>query len=123
MTFTIQALTPSLNKLVKGRTNWKGYRQLQQDWYYLVKLASQDLEIAPAAARERRKVEVVSYRVSLLDKDNLVGGMKLLWDALAAAGIIHDDGPKFLESDVAQEPVRKRRDERTVVTVTAEGQP
>ncbi len=118
-TFTIPELTPSNNKLVKGRTHWTAYRQMKLDWFYRVKLATQDIDIPPAAVMEFRKVAVRSYRVSLLDDDNLRGGMKILWDALTDAGIIYDDGPKFLEKMPSeQEPVRKKRDEKTVVTVT-----
>lgn len=117
-TFTIPELTPSLNKLVKGRTHWREYRKEREDWYYRVKLATQEIDIPPAAVMEARKVEVMSYRVSLLDPDNLAGGMKILWDALIAAGVIYDDGPNFLTAVVGQAPVRKRRDEKTDLKVT-----
>mgnify|MGYP000717891661 CR=1 FL=1 len=118
-TFTIPALTPSLNKLVKGRTHWAVYRKMKEDWFYLVKLATQDLEIPPARDFELRRVEATSYRVSLLDQDNLEGGMKLLWDAMVDAGYLYDDGPRFKETgEITQVRVRKRRDEKTVVRVT-----
>ncbi len=118
-TFTIPELTPSNNKLVKGRTHWTVYRKMKEDWFYLIKLATQDIEIPHAAEFEVRRVEVVSHRVSLLDKDNLEGGMKILWDAMTAARLLYDDGPKFLERPPAEQvPVRKRRDEKTVVTLT-----
>ncbi len=114
-TFTIPELTPSLNKLIKGRTHWREYKQMKLDWFYRIKLATQDIDIPPAAAMEARKVEVTSYRISLLDSDNLAGGMKILWDALTAAGIIYDDGPRFLAAIVSQISVRKKRDEKTMV--------
>ena len=117
-TFEIPELTPSLNKLVKGRTHWREYRKEREDWFYRVKLATQDIDIPPAAAMEARKVEVTSYRVSLLDPDNLAGGMKILWDALTAAGVIFDDGPRFLIAVVSQVPVRRKRDEKTELRVT-----
>lgn len=51
--------------------------------------------------------------------NNLAGGMKVLWDAMVAAGYLFDDGPKFLERDrPGQVQMRKKRDEKTVVTVT-----
>jgi len=118
-TFTIPQLTPSLNKLVKGRTHWTDYQHLQRDWFYLVKLATQELDIPRAAKFEKRKVEAWSHRVSLLDYENLVGGTKLLWDAMVAAGYLFDDGPKFLETGLIEQVVeRKRRDEKTVVRLT-----
>jgi Holliday junction resolvase RusA-like endonuclease len=117
--FAIAELTPSLNKLVKGRTHWSEYRRWQKDWFYRVKLATQDIEIPLPAPQEKRKIEVTSYRVSLLDPDNLKGGMKLLLDALVDAMLIYDDGPKFLEfPDPGQVQVRKHKLEQTVVRLT-----
>lgn len=117
--FAIAELTPSLNKLVKGRTHWSEYRRWQKDWFYRVKLATQDLEIPPPAAQEKRKIEITSYRVSLLDSDNLKGGMKLLLDALVNAQYLYDDGPKFLEfPDPGQVQVRKHSLEQTAVRLT-----
>lgn len=118
-TFTIPELTPSNNKLVKGRTHWTVYRKMKEDWFYLLKLATQDLEIPPAESMERRRISVESRRVSLLDEDNLAGGMKILLDAMVAAGYLFDDGPKFLERDrPVQVQVRKKRDEATVIRLT-----
>ena len=117
--FQIDDLTPSLNKLVKGRTHWSEYRRWQEDWFKRVKLATQRLEIPHAADGEKRKLEVTSYRVALLDEDNLKGGMKLLLDALVDAKYLHDDGPKFLEfTDPGQVQVRKHKDECTVLRLT-----
>ena len=123
-TFEIPELTPSNNKLVKGRTHWTAYRKMKEDWFYLLKLATQDLEIPRALDFEKRKIEAASHRVSLLDEDNLEGGMKILWDAMVAAGYLFDDGPKFLERNrPTQVQVRKKRDEKTVVRLTIEDRP
>jgi len=108
--FAIPELTPSLNKLVKGRTHWTVYRDWQKDWFYRVKLATQDIEIPPPAPMEKRMIEVTSYRVALLDPDNLKGGMKLMLDAFVSANLLYDDGPKFLEfPDPGQVQVRKHK--------------
>ena len=118
-TFTIPAITPSNNKLVKGRTHWSSYRRMKEDWFYLLKLGSQNLDIPAAADFEKRKVEVISYRLALLDQDNLAGGMKLLWDAMVDAGYLYDDGPSFLDAPKpAQGVVHKRKDQRTEVRIT-----
>lgn len=85
----------------------------------LVKLATQDIDIHQAQQFEKRKIEALCYRGSLLDEDNLEGGMRILWDAMVAAGYLYEDGPRFLERDrPAQVQVRKKRDEKTVVIVT-----
>ena len=45
--------------------------------------------------------------------------MKILWDAMIDAGYLFDDGPRFLEKEKpVQVPVRKKRDEKTVVELT-----
>jgi len=118
-TFTIPAITPSLNKLVKNRTNQWAYCKLKEDWFKWVKLGSQDLDIPQAADFERRRVEVVSYRLALLDDDNLAGGMKLLWDAMVQGKYLYDDGPNFLDAPKpVQGVVHKRKDQRTEVRLT-----
>ena len=117
--FTIEALTPSNNKLVKGRTHWAVYDKMKETWFYLVKLAVQDLEIPRPAPMEKRQPEVTSYRVSLLDSDNLKGGMKIMLDAMVNADLLYDDGPKFLEfTDPDQVQVRKHKLECTVCRLT-----
>lgn len=117
--FTIPAITPSNNKLVKGRTHWSAYRKMKQDWFYLVKLGAQDLDIPPAEPFERRRVEVISYRLALLDQDNLAGGMKLLWDSMVDANLLYDDGEKFLETEKpTQVRVRKRSQQGTAIKLT-----
>ena len=117
--FAIDALTPSLNKLVKGRTHWTDYRKMKEAWFYLAKLAVQDLEIPRPKPFELRRLEVTSYRVALLDPDNLKGGMKIMLDALVDAELLYDDGPKFLEfPDPGQVQVKKHKLEQTVCRPT-----
>jgi Holliday junction resolvase RusA-like endonuclease len=115
--FVIPELTPSLNKLVKGRTHWREYTRMKESWFYLVKLAVQGFEpeIPHAKPNEKRYAEVLSHRVALLDKDNLTGGMKILWDAMVNARLLFDDGPKFFEATTEQIQVRKHKLEKTDV--------
>ena len=117
--FSIPALTPSENKLIKGRTNRWDYRKLREDWHNWVKVGCQYIEIPEALPYEKRRVDVVSYRVSLLDRDNLVGGMKPLFDGMVSGGLLFDDGPKYLEKgEIDQVRVPKRSLERTEVVLT-----
>lgn len=118
-TFTILAITPSLNKLIKNRTNQWAYCKLQEDWFKFVKLGSQYLDIPQAADFEKRKVEVISHRLALLDQDNLAGGMKLLWDAMVQGKYLYDDNEEYLETGKpTQVRVGKRKDQRTEVRLT-----
>lgn len=120
-TFVIPDVTPSLNRLIRGRMNWVSYRRLQREWFFLVKIATENIDIPHAKAFEKRRVDVTSYRLKLLDRDNLVGGMKLLWDAMIAANYIYDDAPTFLETgQIEQKLVKKRKDQRTIVRLTIE---
>jgi hypothetical protein len=118
-TFSIPAITPSLNKLVKGRTHWTEYRRLKSDWFYLVKIGCQYLDIPAALPYEKREANFVSYRLALLDPDNLAGGAKILWDSMVNAGLLFDDSEKFLiTGKPRQVQVKKRKDERTEVVLT-----
>jgi len=116
-TFTIDDITLSNNKLL--RMHWKNRCDLRDDWFKLVKLATQYLDIPQAKKFERRKVEVNSYRLSLLDQDNLAGGMKILWDAMVKAKYLWDDNEEFLETGKpGQGRVGKRKDQRTEIRLT-----
>jgi len=51
---------------------------------------------------EKRKVTFISYRTKLMDKGNLIGGMKELLDALEKLGLIFFDSPAYLEDGYFQ---------------------
>ena len=53
-------------------------------------------------AKGKMKVLIVSHRPRELDKDNLIGGAKLVCDAMKRLGLIVDDNPEFLEADYRQ---------------------
>lgn len=64
----------------------------------------------------RFAVSVKSYRLRLLDPDNLCP--KYFIDGLRYAGLIPDDRSEDIELAVTQEKVARAEDERTVVTIT-----
>lgn len=66
-------------------------------------------------------MEFLTYRIQLLDKDNLYGGSKFHIDALRYAGVIADDDAKTLDLVVRQEKVSQKAQERTVITLTSLG--
>lgn len=68
----------------------------------------------------RYVVRITSYRCgTLLDPDNLAGGVKYFVDSLRYAGLIPDDRPQDIELQTAQVKVSKRNEERTEITVRA----
>jgi len=63
---------------------------------------------------EKRKVTFISYRKRLMDKGNLIGGMKQLLDALEKLGLIFFDSPAYLEDRYFQ---FKGKPERTEIII------
>lgn len=85
----------SLNELL--RVHRFAHRRLRRQW-----------ERALIAFSGRRfagpftRIEIASYRKQLLDYDNLVGGCKLLLDAIRALEWIEDDDPDAIKVDYRQ---------------------
>lgn len=65
----------------------------------------------------RHHVRIRSYRVRLLDVDNLYGGCKHLIDSLRLSGIIPDDDPTSISLEVTQEKIKGYKNEKTEVEV------
>jgi len=114
-TFTIPRITPSLNKML--RTHWAELRKLKHTWGGEVQAATFDHDIPPAKTLEFRRMKIVSYRTSLLDPDNLYGGVKILVDRLVEQGFLYDDRQSCLDLEVSQVKVKKRSEQRTEITI------
>lgn len=65
----------------------------------------------------RHHVRIKSFRVRLLDVDNLYGGCKHLIDSLRLTGIIPDDDPASISLEVTQEKIKGYANEQTEVEV------
>lgn len=65
----------------------------------------------------RFRVRIRSYRVRILDLDNLYGGVKYFVDSLRYAEIIPDDDPESITLQVSQEKVKNYSKEKTEVEV------
>ena len=113
---TISSITPSLNKLI--RTHFRGRMELKENLGWEVMVATYGLDIPPATEPLPRTVKITSYRVSLLDEDNLIGGTKPLTDCLVDQKLIYDDRPTLLELHVEQRQVKKRSEQRTEITIS-----
>jgi len=69
------------------------------------------------SGRPRHHVRIKSFRVRLLDVDNLYGGCKHLIDSLRLTGIIPDDDPASITLEVSQEKIKGYSNEVTEVEV------
>jgi len=114
--FVIPRLTPTNNVLL--RTHWRERKRLVEEWFWELKMATQALEIPRPAFGESRRLALISRRCQLADEDNFRGGLKPLLDAMTAAELLFDDGPKFLRLQAAQVKVRRRAEERTELRLT-----
>lgn len=70
-----------------------------------------------AAGSPRIVVRIASFRVRLLDPDNLAGGAKYIVDGLRYAGLIPDDSPDQIILEVSQKKVTNRNQELTSVEI------
>ena len=61
---------------------------------------------------------VESSRCRLLDPDNLVGGVKYFIDGLRHSGLIYDDRQEDIILRVSQKKVAKRKEEKTIISLT-----
>lgn len=70
-----------------------------------------------AESQSRPLVRITSYRVKLLDEDNLRGGCKALADLLKVAGLIEDDSPEHIRLETPQVKVEKKAHQRTEIEI------
>jgi Holliday junction resolvase RusA-like endonuclease len=108
-------VTPSVNKLL--RMHYFA-RKREQDKYKKWLAAAGAVDRRFNAEKEKRHVEIHSFRKRRIDLDNLIGGMKLLIDALCDVGLLWDDSPRYLDLTVIQETDGKNP--RTEVSIFEE---
>jgi hypothetical protein len=70
-----------------------------------------------AEGSRRAVLRIIRKSCRLLDADNLGGSCKPLIDAIRYAGLIADDDPASVELIFAQERVKRRADEGTLVEI------
>ncbi len=104
-TFVISRRAPSLNEHVQnaGPSRWK-YKKEREIWCLEFRKVRIELAI-PKATAKRRLVVHRAYcgREKERDYVNLVGGMKVIVDALVLEGLLVDDAPKHLDDEYLQE--------------------
>jgi len=114
----IKSLTPSLNKLLV-MNRWKR-AELKDDlaWEVYAELQEQNPDYKVITAPQKKRLNIVSYRKSFLDKDNFIGGLKPLIDAIKELKLIYDDSPIFLNLQAEQKIEKKRNKQRTEITIS-----
>lgn len=112
----LPVVTLSENRLL--RMHWTA-RKAEQHKYlkWLIAAGAQD-KMFYVGEKEKRAVEIYSYRKRRIDPDNLTGGMKPLIDCLRKINLIWDDSPKYLDLTVIQETDGK--DPRTEIVIYKE---
>ena len=111
----INMLTPSLNKFL--RTHFMKRYWLKDQFMWLLKIAGSG-SIDEAGEREKRKIKLISYRKSFLDKDNFIGGCQPLINALKGLRLIYDDSSEFLDLETEQVIEKKRNNWRTEIIIS-----
>jgi hypothetical protein len=109
-------VTPSLNET--QRMHWAKRRKLARAWAWDFTVWMRVLDHATWIAAGRRRVAIERVGAKLLDKDNLVGGVKIPVDAMNRLGIIRDDSPEWLELEVTQRKAAKGEKPHTEITIT-----
>lgn len=102
--FMIERDPPSLNARIhnSGASRWQ-YRAERDVWSGELMVARVNHRITPARRRRRVTLErVYGGRQKERDRDNLVGGMKAVVDALVLQGLLVDDTPAHAELHYGQ---------------------
>jgi hypothetical protein len=88
----------------KGASRWQ-YAKEREVWGWLVRAARLEKQITHAASGGKRRVTITRHyagRCQEIDRDNLLGGVKALVDALVAEVVVWDDASESLELHVLQ---------------------
>ena len=89
-------LTPSLNKLTGRNGHWIKHNAVRK---WIVELANQQVhgDLETQELKPPCKITVRRFSGRTLDRDNFVGGLKPMIDALVHLGIIKNDTKLMLE--------------------------
>lgn len=120
--FELRGCPPNLSN---HRLHWAQRHRILREWKrsaFMLGTSARNTEgWNVATAQDRRQVVITLRRSPLLDPDNAYASVKPVVDGLVSAGLIHDDGPVFLELTVRQEKARRRFEQRTIIEVFAMG--
>ena len=104
--------TPSLNQV--QRMHFQARRRMRDQYEMICRSCA--TPITRVRPRQFRHVTIVRHGVRQLDHDNLVGGAKILLDALVRTELVYDDAPQYVHVTYEQVPAKAART-KTVVTI------
>ena len=107
----IPSITPSNNELIRMHHFARGRLKDNLIKQLAVAINNSGLQVTQMTAPGKRAVKITSYRKGVLDKDNLVGGMKVLIDAIKDIGLLWDDSPEHMVLIPRQHKDKKTRTE------------
>ena len=115
----IKTLTPSLNKVLR-MNRWKRM-ELKEEfaWEVYAELHEQNPDYEVIATPRKMRMNIVSYRKSFLDRDNFIGGLKVLIDSIKELRLIYDDSPEYLGLEAEQKIEKKRKNQRTEIIISS----
>lgn len=99
MKLVIKGTLPGRNEAENAaRTHWSKGRDFKRTWTDYV--ACQAMGQCAAPFEGIAKASVTFYEPNRKrDQDNVISGLKYICDGLVAAGIIHNDSPRYLRFD------------------------
>ena len=112
---TIPVITPSLNELLKMHYHDKTKLKGSHKAHVRGSIHDMGMKITRMRKPRKRSMEIRCFRAKLLDVDNLIGGTKLLTDAIKEVGLIWDDSPEYIDSRVTQ--LKDKYDPRTEIFI------
>ena len=115
----IKSLTPSLNKLL--RMHWQKRTELKDSlaWEVFAEMNKQNPNYEVITTPRKMRLRIISCRKSFLDRDNFIGGLKILIDSIKELRLIYDDSPEYLDDDYEQKIEKKRKNQRTEIIISA----
>jgi hypothetical protein len=121
--FFVPLPLPSLNDRVHNAKagHWK-YKKQREEWCAAVRVAAHDAGVAKAIGRRTLTVRRF-YKGRQQERDyvNLVGGCKVVVDALVLEGLLVDDKPSLLEDRYEQMRVSKEHESGTWFVLSEDG--
>lgn len=96
----IPEATPSLNRMLGE--HWAKKSAKRKHWAWLVRAARLEAREFPAEPMQRARLTITRHGRRICDRDNLIGGTKILTDCLVREGFFVDDSPAHLETIVNQ---------------------
>ena len=115
----IKRPTISLNRLLR-MNRWKRM-ELKEEfaWEVYAELHEQNPDYEVIATPRKMKLNIISYRKSFLDRDNFIGGLKVLIDSIKELRLIYDDSPEYLGLEAEQKIEKKRKNQRTEIIISS----